>query len=151
MATSIGQYTPVFLPGEPLLRQISLTGHSLQGHEEARTNVTLSTETEDFCFFACGSSAAVTAEHEGGEAAWLAGTLAAPSVQGQKLLSCQELWPYHYLFRTSCSWRSDVLFGQSFSIALPIQTLRGIRCLGSFSVVQRVRYIEDAPDWGPTL
>ena len=91
MATSIGQYTPVFLPGEPLLRQISLTGHSLQGHEEARTNVTLSTETEDFCFFACGSSAAVTAEHEGGEAAWLAGTLVVPSVQGHRLPLPQEL------------------------------------------------------------
>ena len=106
MATSIGQYTPVFLPGKSPLRQISLTGHSLQGHEEARTNVTLSTETEDLFvfFFACGSSAAVTAEHEGGEAAWLAGTLAAPSVQGEKLLSHQEFWPYHNLFQTSCSW-----------------------------------------------
>ena len=34
-------------------------------------------------FFACGSSAPVRVECEGGTAAWLAGTLAAPSVQGQ--------------------------------------------------------------------
>ena len=34
-------------------------------------------------FFACGSSALVRVEREGGAAAWLAGTLAAQSVQGQ--------------------------------------------------------------------
>ena len=44
-------------------------------------------------FFACGSSAPVRVEHEVGAAAWLAGTLAAPSVQGHKLLPWQELGP----------------------------------------------------------
>ena len=34
-------------------------------------------------FFACGSSAPVRVEREGGAAAWLAGTLAVPSVQQQ--------------------------------------------------------------------
>ena len=43
-------------------------------------------------FFACGSSAPVRVECEGGAAAWLAGTLAAPSVQGQGLPPPQELW-----------------------------------------------------------
>ena len=33
------------------------------------------------------------AEHEGGAAAWLAGTLVAPSVQGHGLPLPQELWP----------------------------------------------------------
>ena len=97
MATSIGQYTPVFLPGEALLGQRRLAGHSLQGRKEARTKVTLSTETQDFFFFfffAGGSSAVVRAEHESAEIAWLVGTLVAPSVQGQILLSCQELWPF---------------------------------------------------------
>ena len=37
-------------------------------------------------------------EHEGGTAAWLAGTLAAPSVQGHRLPPLQELWPYQSLF-----------------------------------------------------
>ena len=37
------------------------------------------------------------------------------------------------------------VFGQSFSIALPIQALRGLPCLESFSVVQHVRHIEGAP------
>ena len=42
-------------------------------------------------FFACGSSAAVRVEREGGAAAWLVGTLAAPSLQGHGLPPGQEL------------------------------------------------------------
>ena len=49
-------------------------------------------------FFACGSSAPVRVEHEGGTAAWLAGTLVAPSVQGRRLPPLQELWLYQSLF-----------------------------------------------------
>ena len=45
-------------------------------------------------FFACGSSAPVSVEREGGTAAWLVGTLGAPSVQGHGLPPLQELWPY---------------------------------------------------------
>ena len=50
--------------------------------------------------------------------------------------------PIRVFFRASCSWRSEGLFGQSFSIVLPIQALTGLPCLGSFSIVQRVRHIE---------
>ena len=49
-------------------------------------------------FFACGSSAQVTVEHEGSAIAWIAGTLAVPSVQGHKLPLRQELRPYQSLF-----------------------------------------------------
>ena len=60
-------------------------------------------------------------------------------------------------------------FGQPFSIALPIQALRGLPCLGSFSVVWYIRHIEglpwlgsysvdqcishlkEHPGWGPAL
>ena len=45
-------------------------------------------------FFACGSSAPVRVKHEGGAAAWLVGTLVAPSIQGHRLPLQQELWPY---------------------------------------------------------
>ena len=38
-------------------------------------------------------------EHEGGAAAWLVGTLVAPSVQGHGLPLPQELWPYQSLFQ----------------------------------------------------
>ena len=46
----------------------------------------------DARFLSCGSSAPVRVEHEGGAAAWLVGTLAAPSVQGHGLPLPQELW-----------------------------------------------------------
>ena len=49
-------------------------------------------------FFACGSSAPVRVEREGGATAWLVGTLAVPSVQGHELPLLQELWPYQSLF-----------------------------------------------------
>ena len=52
-----------------------------------------------YCYFsAYGSSAPVRVEYEGDAAAWLAGTLAAPSVQGHKLPQQQELWPYQSFF-----------------------------------------------------
>ena len=38
-------------------------------------------------FFACGRPDPVSVEHEDGAAAWLLGTLAAPSVQGHGILS----------------------------------------------------------------
>ena len=37
-------------------------------------------------FIACGSSAPVRVENEGGAAAWLVGTLAVPNLQGHGLL-----------------------------------------------------------------
>ena len=37
-------------------------------------------------------------EYEGGVAAWLAGTLVVPSVQGHGLPPPQELWPYQESF-----------------------------------------------------
>ena len=49
-------------------------------------------------FFACGSSAPVRDECEGGTAAWLAETLVVPSVQGHGLPLLQELWPYQSFF-----------------------------------------------------
>ena len=96
-------------------------------------------------------------EREGGAAAWLVGTLAAPSVQGHGLPTPQKLWPYQsllflflFLF-LSLLWSSEGPFGLSFSIALPIQALRGLPCLGSFSVVQHVRHIEEGPVAGVLL
>ena len=68
------------------------TGSQRVGHDRSdpvRINIRL--------FFACGSSVPVRVEHEGGAAAWLLGTLAAPSVQGHGLPPPQELWPYQSL------------------------------------------------------
>ena len=49
-------------------------------------------------FFACGGSAPVGVECEGGAAAPLWGTLAAPSVQGHGLPLLKDFWPSHSLF-----------------------------------------------------
>ena len=43
--------------------------------------------------FACDSPSPVRVEHEVGTAAWIVGTMAAPSVQGLRLPPLQELWP----------------------------------------------------------
>ena len=70
-------------------------------------------------------------ECEGGADAWLAGTLVAQSVQGHRLPPRQELCPIRDFFLAACSWRSEGLFGPSLSIALPVQALRGLSCLGA--------------------
>ena len=59
--------------------------------------------------------------------------------------------PIKVFFQASCSWRSEGLFGQSFSVAPPIQALRGLSCLGSFSAVLCIRHIEGAPLTGVLL
>ena len=97
MATSIGQYAPVFLPGDPLSLtekpgRPQSTGSQRVGHYRS-DHVYLDTRV-----FPCGSTAPVRVEREGGTATWLVGTLVAPSVQGHRLPLPQELWPYQSLF-----------------------------------------------------
>ena len=108
--------------------------------------------------FGCGSFAPVRIEHEcGAAAAWLVETLVVPSVQGHRLPLSSSYEPIRFLFvclfvfQSSCISLSEGLLSQSISIALPIQVLRGIPCLGPFSVVPRNRHIDGPPDWGPTL
>ena len=99
MATSIGQHAPVFLPGEPPPppQQRSLADHSPQRRGELdMTNVTCILRRKTF--FAWGNSAPVRLRHEGGTAAWLAGTVVMPSMQGHGLPRPEELWPYQSLF-----------------------------------------------------
>ena len=90
-------------------------------------------------------------EREGGAAAWLVGTPAAPIVQGQDCLCCRSYGPIRVFFQASCSWRSEGLFDLFFSVAPPIQAVRGLPCLGSFSVVQCHRHLEGAPLAGVIL
>ena len=40
---------------------------------------------------------------------------------------------------------------KSFSVALPIQALRGPPCLWSFSAVRHIRHIEGPPGWSSNL
>ena len=92
MTTSIGQYTLVFLPEDtPSLTEKpgrpQSTGSQRVGHDRSDP-VRINTD-----FFACGSSAPVRVEREGGAAAWLVGTLAAPGVQGHGLSPPQYYGP----------------------------------------------------------
>ena len=66
-------------------------------------------------------------------------------------LGYRNYGPIRVFFWASCSWQSDGLFGQSFSVAPPVQALRGLPCLVSFSVVWCIRHVEAPPGWGPTL
>ena len=46
-------------------------------------------------------------------------------MQGHGLPLPQELRPYQsFFFQASCSWQSEGLFAQSFSVALPVQALK---------------------------
>jgi len=97
MATSIGQCAPVFLPGESHSMTEAWQG-TVYRVAKSRTQWKQPWVHRLKTFFACGSSATVRVEHEGGTIAWLVGTLEAPSVQGHELLPLQELWPYQSLF-----------------------------------------------------
>ena len=68
-------------PGRP-----QSTGSKRVGHDQS-DHVCINAR---LFFFACGSCAPVRVECEGGTSAWLAGTLAAPSMQGHRLSPPQE-------------------------------------------------------------
>ena len=55
-------------------------------------------------FFACGSSAPVRVECEGGAAAWLVGTLRCQVCRDTDCLRCRSYGPIRVFFRASCSW-----------------------------------------------
>ena len=142
MATSIGQYTPVFLPGEPPLWQRSLAGHSLQGHKELDHD-----QSDPACMVTrlFLPVAALPQWELSVKVAQLLGLWGPWQCQVCRDTDClhrRSYGPIRVFFWASCSWQSEGLFGQSFSVALPIQALRGLPCLGSFSVVLLVRHIE---------
>ena len=51
-------------------------------------------------FFACGSSAPVRVEREGGPAAWLVRTLVVPSAHGHRLPLCRSYGPIRVSFES---------------------------------------------------
>ena len=69
-----------------------------------------------------------------------------PVCRDMDCLHRRSYGPIRVFFQAYCSWLSEGLFGQSFSVAPPIQALRGLPCLESFSVVLLVRHIE-GPLW----
>ena len=98
MATSIGQYSSRILAWRTtsLMEKADRTQSTrLQSVGHDRSNPVCIDARH---FFACGTSAPVRVECEDHTAAWLAGTLVVPSVQGHGLPLPQELWPYQSFF-----------------------------------------------------
>ena len=150
MATNLVQCTPVFLPGEPpSLTEKSgrpqSTGSQRVEHDLSDPMCINTRKKKFFFFLACGSSSPVRVEREAGAAAWLAGTLAAPSVLGHRLPSLQASWPYQSLSLTLLWLATRRPLWPVFLVALPAQAFRGLPRLGSFSVVQHVRHIQGPP------
>ena len=61
---------------------------------------------------------------------------------GTLTASLQELWSYQSLFLASGSWQSEGLFGWPFSVAPPIQALKGAPWLGSYSAAPCTRWLK---------
>ena len=100
-------------------------------------------------FFACGSSAPVRVECEGGAAAWLQGPWWCQVYEITGCLHCRSHHPIRVFFWASFSWWSEGLFGQSFSIDPRVKALRRLPCLGSFFAVWCLSHIE-GPLWSGT-
>ena len=141
MATSIGQYAPVFLPGEP---------HSLTekpGRPQSTGQQRVGHDWSDPVGIDARLFLPVAALPQWELSVKVAQLL---SLQGpwwsqvgkdMDCLRCRSYVPIRVFFRASCSWQSKGL-----SLAPPVQALRGLPCLGSFSVVQCVRHVE-GPSW----
>ena len=144
MATSIGQYAPVFLPGEPPSLTEKPGRPQSTGSQRVRHDQSdfVHIDARRFCLWQlCPSESwawkwcsCLACGDPGGTKC--AGTRTA-SVTGVTALSV--------FFQASFNWLSEGLFGQSFSVAPPFEALRVFPFLESFSVVQRVRHIEGPP------
>ena len=86
MATSIGPYRSSVLAWRALLTDREAWQATVYRVAKSWTRLKRPCVHRHKTFLACGSSAPVRVEREGGTAAWLAGTLAVPSVQGHGLL-----------------------------------------------------------------
>jgi len=107
-------------------------------------------------FFACGSSTQWELSMKVVQLLGLWGPWLHQVCRDTDCLPHRSYGPIRVFSWASCSWQSEGLFGQSFSLTPPIQAVRGLPCLGSFSVVRHVRHIEaphppHPPGWGPTL
>ena len=130
MATSIGQYAPVFLPGEHPWQR-GLAGHSLQGHRVGHDQ--RNPADIDVSQWELGVKAV--------QLLGLQGPWWCQVCRDTDCLCPRSYSPIWVFFRASCSWQSESLFGQSFSVAPPIQALRGLPYLGSFSFVRQFRHL----------
>ena len=121
MATSIGQYAPVFLPGEPPSLTEKPGRPQSTGLQRVRHYWSDPVRIDARLFFClwqlcprkswvCRWCSCLACRDPG--SAKCAGTQTASAIG-----------PIRVFFQASCSWWSKGLFGQSFSVALPIPNL----------------------------
>ena len=67
---------------------------------------------------------------------------------GTRTASAAGVMALSVFFGAPCSWWSEGLLGQGFSVAPPIQALGGLPYLGSYSVVQCLRCLMGQPLYG---
>ena len=151
MATGIGQYTPVFLPGE-----CPPPPTENPGRPQSTGSQRVGYYWNDSVYIGARLFLPVAALPQwklskGFIAAWLVGTLAVPSVQGHGLPLTAGYDPIRIFFRVSCSCQSEGLFGQCFFVALPFQAFRGLPCLRFFSVIWHIRHLKEVFDCPASL
>ena len=164
MATSVGQYAPVFLPGEapvPYREAWQATAYRVT---KSQTQPKRPCARRHKTFLAC---APVRVDMKVAQLLGSRGPWRCQACRDMDCLRLRSYGPNRVFFWTSCSWWSEGLFGQSFSVALPIQALSGLPCLGpfscserpayrrtprwwSYSVDQYLRHLKGRPGWSPT-
>ena len=147
--------------------QRSLAAHSLQGRKESSwTEGTLWAWHKILCVCVCVLVATLPQWELSVKVAQLLGLRGPWRCQVFRDMDClhgRSYGPIRVFFQASCSWWSEGLFGQSFSIAPPIQALRrdplpevllccsacqalkGAPWVGSYSAVQRIRHLTGQP------
>ena len=121
-------------PGRP-----QSTGSQRVGHDQSNPACI---DARLFCLWQlCPRGLSVKAELLRG----LRGPWRRPVCRDTDRLCRRSCGPIRVFFRASGSWHSEGLFGRSFSVALPVQALRGLPCLGSFSIVQCIRHMKGPP------
>ena len=145
MATSTGQYAPVFLPGDPPPWQISLAGHSPRVAKSWRGPTWPCAHKHKNFFLPVAALPQWELSVKVLQLLGLQGPWQRQVCRDTFCLHHRSYGPFRVFLQASCSWQSEGLFGQSFSIAPPIQALKGLPYLGFFSVVPQVRYVEGPP------
>ena len=151
MATSIGQYARVFLPGEPPSLTEKPGRPQSTGLQWVGYYWSDPVHTGERHFLPVAALPQWDLNVKVVQLLGLQRPRQHHVCRDMDCLPCRSYGPIRVFFPASCSWRSEGLFGQSFSITPPIQALRRLPCLGSYSVDQCIRHLKGHPGWGPTL
>ena len=153
MATSIGQYAPVFLPGETpsLTEKPGMPQSTAWQRVRQDWSDPVHINTRLFFFFClwqlCPSEAW----------AWRwSSCLAFGDPGGTKCVdtraaSTKGVTAPSVFSRASCSWRLEGLFATLSLLLCPFRHLERSPWVGSYSVVQLISYLKGQLGWGPTL